>query len=98
MRLFRSNSANDAVQLLFYLNATAPLFSRRINRQHARDQIEYAIRETIPRFETKYNVNPVEFMTAVDATRSRLAMFDPYSWERHESVDAFDAFDAFDFM
>ncbi len=79
--LLNSDASDDAVKMVFYSMSLAPLFDAPSPRRHIRAQIEYAL---MPRFEGRYDINFLNFMQAVDETQDRLAIFNPFAWQRRE--------------
>jgi hypothetical protein len=62
------------------------------DRRRLRAEIEYTLKETAARLEHQAAIDTIGFLTAVSETENRLAVFDPWSWQRDEAALGLDMY------
>ncbi|HXH45489.1 MAG TPA: ATP-binding protein [Bradyrhizobium sp.] len=76
----------NTLPFLIFLDALVSCFGRRRSSPAGmKAQIEYSLQDATNRLEHKSSVDSVGFLKAISETEDRLAVFNPWSWERIES-------------
>jgi len=77
----------NAVQCLIFMDALGPCFENtRSDSRALRSEIEFVLKETTARLEGQLQIDVTGFLDALAQTEGRLAVFNPWSWERSESA------------
>jgi hypothetical protein len=89
----KTNPQNTLSFLVFLDSLSICFDNYRIDRKRLRAEIEYTLKETTARLEHRADIDTIGFLKAVSETEDRLAVFNPWSWERNEagSIDDFSA-------